>query len=130
MIEDLRVVVTDVLSTVCANVFYQQAPDHAVIPYIVYGFPSEGRSYKEKVALYLQVDLFDAERDDDSYFVGVEIDRLADRVDELFDYGSFHQGETSFWMKRTGRVSVPFPDGVHIWSRQLTYEVRTYRRLV
>ena len=93
-------------------------PHDAVLPYIVYSFPSNGRLYRNQSVSDLQVEIYDVDRD--GYNVSVEIDRTVSEVEQLFDYQSFSQGETSFWFRLTGRTALPFPDDVNIWSRRLS----------
>lgn len=125
MNEDVRKVVYQQLIKVCPNVYYEDVPHDAVLPYIVYSFPSNGRLYRNQSVSDLQVEIYDVDRD--GYNVSVEIDRTVSDVERLFDYQSFSQGETSFWFRLTGRTALPFPDDVNIWSRRLVFETRIYK---
>lgn len=125
MVADIGEVVYNSIKEHCDRVYYQEPPEDAIIPYVVYQFPNEGRAYKDQVELYLEINIFDAERDD--YNVSFEIDSLADNINLSLDHKSFLNGSTSFWMKRTSMIRVPFPEDVHIWSRQLEFQIKTYR---
>lgn len=125
MNEDIRKIVYQRLTQVCANVYYEDVPHDSLLPYIVFSFPNDGRVYKNQVVSDLQVDIYDVDRD--GYNVSREIDRMVREVERLFDYQSFLEGETSFWFKRRTRTAIPFPDDVNIWARQLVFETRSYR---
>lgn len=125
MNEDVRTIVYQQLSTLTDNVYYEVAPDDAILPYIVYSFPSDGRVYKNQSVSDLQIDIYDADRD--GYNVSREIDNTLREVVILFDYKSFSQGESSFWMKQTSRQAIPFPEDSNMWARQLIFETRIYR---
>ncbi len=71
MNEDVRTIVYQQLSTLTDNVYYEVAPDDAILPYIVYSFPSDGRVYKNQSVSDLQIDIYDADRD--GYNVSREI---------------------------------------------------------
>jgi len=125
MNEDVRKIVYQQLITLSLPVHYEIAPDDAILPYIVYSFPTDGRKYKNQTVSDLQVDIYDAERND--YNVAREIDSLINEVEGLLDYKSFFQGGSSFWFKRTTRQAIPFPEDSNIWARQLVFETRIYR---
>lgn len=125
MNNDVRKVLYQLLKTLGIDVYYEIAPDDAILPYIVYSSPTDGRVYKNQVVSDVQIDIYDAERD--GYNVAVEIDNYLKEVESLLDYKSFAEGNSSFWFKRTSRQAIPFSEDSNIWARQLVFETRIYR---
>ena len=87
MNEDIRKIVYQRLTQVCANVYYEDVPHDSLLPYIVFSFPNDGRVYKNQVVSDLQVDIYDVDRD--GYNVSREIDRMVREVERQLDYQSF-----------------------------------------
>ena len=54
MNEDIRKIVYQRLTQVCANVYYEDVPHDSLLPYIVFSFPNDGRVYKNQVVSDLQ----------------------------------------------------------------------------
>lgn len=47
------------LKTKCDRVFYEDAPDDAIYPYVVYDFPSSLENYSNREDFMLDVDIWD-----------------------------------------------------------------------
>lgn len=125
MTNDLRQAVYDKLVAVGQDVYYETAPDHAKLPYIVYSFPSELISYQKRIVKLLQIDLYDVERE--GYNVKEKIELTADNVDAVIDYVPLAYGSVIGWCRRLNRIGVPFPEGTNLMQRELTYELKTYK---
>lgn len=128
---DLRKVVYDKLLKVRSlgtNIYYMQAPMDAELPYVVFAFPSEGRTHREQCEKVLEISMYDCERS--NYNVANQIEQLTDNVDFEFDYSSSQTANASnnysYWFRKTGRIAVPYPQETNIWRRELRYNVKIY----
>lgn len=110
------------------RIYYVQAPQNAELPYVVFNFPSEGRTHREQSEVTLEIAIYDCERGD--YNVANQIEQLTDNVDFEFDYVSGetanHSNNCSYWFRKNGRIAVPYPQESNIWRRELRYNVRVY----
>lgn len=122
---DSRKMLYDVLVTACDRVYYEEADDDAVLPYIVFSFPSETDAYKNRVRKLLSVNVFDVRRSD--YNAESEIEDLTDEVDRLLDHNVVYYGDVIGWCRHMNRISVPFPQDSNMMQRELTYELRMYK---
>lgn len=126
VINEIRQIVYDKLSAIFARVYYQQAPQKAQIPYVVYSFPAEMGQHKKQDVQILQIDITDCERG--GYNVAREIENSANEVDLSFNYLPDTTWTVSAWFRRISRIAVPFPEESNVWRRELRYEVRIYDR--
>ena len=123
-LNDCRKIVYDKLIALCPRVYYQQAPQGAVFPYVVFVFPTEGRQYKHQVERMLEVNVYDSS--DSGYNVALEIENLTDSIDKVLDYQTGNYGDIRAWFRRIGRTAIPYPSDSNIWRRELLYVYTTY----
>lgn len=128
---NLRKIVYEKLLKVKAlgtNVYFGQAPTNAELPYVVFHFPSEGRTHKEQREVILEISVYDCERG--GYNVANQIEQLTDNIDFEFDYSSAqtdnHSNNCSYWFRKIGRIAVPYPQESNIWRRELRYNIKNY----
>jgi len=121
---DLRTIVYQKLSPLCEQVYYQEAPQACVLPYAVFSFPSSNRVYKEQRQYELEVTIYYAEKN--GYNVASSIDALTEQIISVLDYKTGDSSDLSAWFKFEQRLEVPFPDGSHLWGRQLRFTAYTY----
>lgn len=128
---DLRKIVYDILlkvPSVTNNVYFMKAPMDASLPYIVFTFPSEGRTHKGQEEIVLEVNVYDCERGE--YNVANQIERLTDNINFELDYKTGetenHADETAYWFRKTSRIAVPYPQDSNMWRRELRYNVKKY----
>lgn len=128
---NLRKIVYDILLRVPSlqsNVYFMEAPQDANLPYVVFTFPTQGRSHREQQEMAVQVDIYDCERG--GYNVANQIEDLTDNINLELDYTTGRMdnqyGSKAYWFRNTSRISVPYPQESNIWHRELRYTVKTY----
>lgn len=111
------------------NIYYMKAPQDATLPYAVFYFPSEGRTHKEQAEEVLEINIYDCEKG--NYNVANQIEQLTDNIDFEFDYSTEstdnYSNNYSYWFRKTGRISVPYPQESNIWHRELRYNMKSYK---
>lgn len=110
------------------RIYFMDAPMDAELPYVVFHFPSEGRTHREQREVTLEIAVYDCERG--NYNVANQIEQLTDSINFEFDYSSAQtanpSNNCSYWFRKIGRIAVPYPQESNIWRRELRYNVKTY----
>jgi hypothetical protein len=120
----VRDIVYNALSAVCDRVYYQEAPQGAIYPYVVYSFPSEEWQLKDQERYILEVLVYDIDKN--GYNVANEIESLTRKLDDVLNYKSLESADNKAWFYRVSRLALPYVE--NIWRRELRYRMRNYRR--
>lgn len=118
---DLRTLVKQMISPVCASTYYEVASKDALYPHIVFSFPdiNIGDLHRDDISLYL--DIWDKSHNADV------VEELADKVERVFDNQNMPQDTILPTFYVTNRTPVPDEDK-QIRHRLIIVEIQNYER--
>lgn len=117
---ELRKAINTALKTVHPRIYYQDAPDDAVFPYLVYDLPnSVDDGYLEQFVL--DVDGWDNSTDT------TNLETIMDNVNKSLDGMTRTADSLSMSFYLDNRLTL-LDDDSRIRRRKYTYQVRTYQR--
>ena len=108
------------LKLVHSNVYFEQAPENATFPYIVFKLPNSTEN-EAREDFILEVDIWDNNSDTTT------LETLTNNIDTQLNRTHHTETNVVCSIYRINRLMIPDPDP-NIRRRQLRYQVQTYFR--
>jgi hypothetical protein len=116
------------LKTKATRVYYEDAPDNAQYPYVVYDFPSSLENFSNREDFILEIDIWDNATDTkplETLTGNIDGDGNVDVPSGLHRKNFYVSGKLSAKVYKEGRYNIRDEDK-RIKHRQLRYRIQTY----